>query len=312
MAIPKELEPLVEGFSQEELKLFDNLVTKQYEFAKAKDPNAPTLQEGWLRQQEFDKRSNEWKKRTDTAEDLAKRRNEWYEQNKPIHDAALEHARELEARAQTLEQQQAELRQKLTEAEARRVTEGGETVDWAELDRRVEEKAKTMGWVSKSELQELAKQESSQMAREAAREEATKAIVAAKTELWEKSFPEIANHAADISEIAYDHKSEFNGESLNRTEFSAFLKEKGISDFKAGYTDYVKPRRDEREFKKRVDAEVQQRLSGITVQGGSPVLGGPQEKGALQQRIERDNAALQSVSAASAAAAAEMRAEGKY
>lgn len=311
MAIPKELESLVEGFSQEELKLFDNLVTKQYEFAKAKDPNGATLQEGWLRQQEFDKRSNEWKSRTEKAEDLAKRRNEWYEQNKPIHDAALEHARELETRSQELETQQAELRQKLTEAEARRAAEGGDPVDKEELKRLVMEEAKGMGWLTKAEMQQLIDNKEFQLASvQAARDEATKAIVAAKTELWEKSFPEIANHAADISEIAYDHKSEFQ-ESLNRTEFSAFLKDKGISDFKAGYTDYVKPRRDEREFKKRVDAEVQQRVSGMTVNGGA-VLGGPQEKGALQMRIERDNAAATTMSAASAAAAAEMRTEGKY
>lgn len=306
MAIPKELEPLMEGFTADEKSLFDNLMTKQYTAAKAKDPNGATLQEGWLRQQEFDKRSNQWKGDLDKAKAAEQQMRTWWNDNKPIHDAALEHNRELEAKLQEESQQREELQRKLSEAETRRAAEGGEQVDPAEVRRQVAEEAKALGWLSKSEMDSLIAAKYAQL------ESDTKsAIEGARKELWEQSFPQIANHAADISEIAYDHKSEFS-EPFDRLKFTEFLSENKISDFKKGYEQFVKPRRDDRDFKKRVDAEVEQRMSGLNVTGGLPVPGGPQQKGALQMRIEKDNATPTSSTAAAIAAAAELRSEGHF
>lgn len=306
MAIPKELEGLMDGFSQEELTLFDNLMTKQYGLAKAKDPNAPTLQEGWLRQQEFDKKSNKWKKDMEAAQELSNARQRWYEENKPVHENALELNRKLEAEKQEWQQQQQELQQKLSEAEQRRAAEGGEPVDREELKRLVMEEHKAMGWLSKAEQQALIDEKTAQLTGQT-----DAAIKSAEKRLWEETFPQMANHALDISEIGYDHKTEFQ-EPIDRMKFTEFLSENKITDFKKGYEQFVKPRRDERDFKTRVEAEVTQRMSGLSVNGGMPVAGGPQPKGALQMRIEKDAAGPGSLTAAAAAAAAEMRSEGKY
>lgn len=313
MAIPKELEGLLEGFSQEELGLFDNLMTKQFTTAKARDKDAPTLREGWLRQQDYDKQSNEWKKSVDKAEKLAQARQDWFDENKPIHDAALESSRTLEAEKQQWLEQQTELQRKLSEAETRRAAEGGDTVDAAELERRVQEQAQKAGWMSKSEMQVLISEEAGKLAREEAGKLVKSEIEGARKQLWEESFPAIAAHAADIAEIAYEHRDEFK-KTLDRTEFANFLAENKISDFKKGYEQFVKPVREKRDFETKVEAEVKQRISGMTVNGSLPVPGGPQPKGALQMRLEKEQQAptAHTPSAAAAAAAAEMRAEGLY
>lgn len=297
----------MEGFSKEELTLFDNLLTKQYTAAKAKDPNAPTLQEGWLRQGDYDRLSNESKAEAKKAKDEEQRMRAWFNDNKPIHDAALEHNRELETKLQEEQQQREDLQRKLSEAETRRAAEGGDTVDAAELERRVQEEAKKLGWLSKSDMTALINSEATRMAQETAKT----AIAEANTKLWSETFPQMANHAADIAEIAYDHKDEFKS-SLDRLKFTEFLSENKITDFKKGYDQFVKPVRDEKAFKQRVDDEVKLQISGLTVNGGLPVPGGPQQKGALQMRIEKEAATPTSSTAAAIAAAAELRQEGHF
>ena len=91
------------------------------------------------------------------------------------------------------------------------------------------------------------------------------------------------------------------------------MTERKIMNPKDGYTEFVKPQRDEREFKKKVEEEVKQRLSGMAVNGSllSPT-GGVMEKGAVQMRVEKDAAAAgNNIAVLAAQAAAELRQEGK-
>lgn len=313
MAIPAALEALMTDFSQEERTLIDNLMTKQFTAAKAKDPNGATLQEGWLRQQDYDKQSNEWKKSVEKAEKLAQARQDWFTENKPIHDAALESNRALEAEKQQWLEQQTELQRKLSEAETRRAAEGGDTVDAAELERRVQEQATKAGWMSKTEMSALINEEAGKLAREEAGKLFKTELEVARKQLWEESLPIMANTAVDLAEIAVDHMGEFKSH-LDRKAFSDFMVENKITDSKKGYEQFVSPVRADRDFKAKVEAEVQQRISGMTVNGSLPVPGGPQPKGALQMRLEKEQQAptAHTPSAAAAAAAAEMRAEGLY
>jgi len=316
MAIPKDLEPLLEGFTEDEIKTFDSLLTKQQQLAKAKDPNAPTLTEGWLRQSDYDRNINKMKSDLGKAQELAEAREKWYAENKPIHDAALQHARELESRAEELEThskdletQYAELQKKLSEAEQRRAAEGGEPVDAAELERRVQDEIKKFGYVSRSDMDTIIQEQQKKLAEE--EKLLNDRINEAQKKLWEESFPLMANHSLDIAEIGWDHKAEFN-ENLDREAFTKFLVDNKITDFKDGYSRYVKPRRDEILFTKRVDEEVKQKISGMTVQGALPVQGaGIPEKGALQVRLEKERG-TDSTLAAAAQAAAELRSEGKF
>lgn len=311
MAIPKDLEALLEGFTPEETTLFDNLLTKQYTAAKAKDPNAPTLQEGWLRQQEFDKRSNEWKTKLTEAEKLAAARQRWFEENKPIHDNALKNARELEEKYEAAEKQRVELETRLQEALTRRAAEGGEQVDPAELAALVQAETKKYGFLTKSEMDAIIDTKAAQLAKDEATRISDERITAAEKRLWSETFPQMANHAADIAEIAYDHKVEF-GEPFDREKFTALLAERKITDFKEGYKQFVAPRREEVLFKKKVEDEVKQRVSAMAANGGMQAPpGGPAPLGALQMKIQKDQAAT-TLSAASAAAAAELRAEGSF
>lgn len=299
MAIPKDLEPLIEGFTAEERTLFDNLLTKQATTARARDANAPTLADGWLRQSDYDRKMNLSKDEIQKAKDRARQLEDWYAENEPIHRASLDRARELESR-------NAEIMQQLDQAR----TQGGGDVDAVELERRVQaEVAKlkdTYGYVTKTDIGNVIKQETEKLTGET-----KKAIDDATKQYYEVAMPQGINLAADIAEICVDHKSEFN-ERLDRKKFAEYMQENKLVDPVKAYEQYVKPRRDEIEFKKKVDEEVKQRLSGMTVNGGMPGAGSPLSKGVIQMKVEKDQAAAGiSTTVAATQAAAELRQEGR-
>ena len=306
MAIPKELEPLVEGFTAEEKTIFDNLLTKQAQAAKAKDPNAPTLAEGWLRQSDYDRKQNLSKAEVDKAQKRTQELEDWYKDNEPIHKAALERSRELEAKY-------AEVEQQLNEARARRAAEGGDQVDAAELEKRVKEEMTklqaTYGYVTKADTEKIIQEQTVKLAQD----ESKKFIDEASKKFFEETLPATANFAADIAEICFDHKSEF-GEYLDRKKLAEFMTERKLINPKDGYAEFVKPQRDERAFKLRVDEEVKQRVSGMALNGNmvSPT-GAVMPKGAIQMKVEKDAAAAgNNLNVLVNQAAQELRQEGKF
>ena len=305
MAIPKELEPLTEGFTAEEKLIFDNLLTKQAQAAKAKDPNAPTLADGWLRQSDYDRKMNLSKEEVTKAKNRSQELEDWYKDNEPIHKAALERSRQLQ-------EEKAQLEEQLEAARTARAAEGGDQVDAAELEKRVKDEITklqaTYGYVTKAETEKIIQEQATKLAHD----EADKFVTEASKRFYEETLPATANFAADIAEICFDHKSEF-GEYLDRKKLAEYMTERKIMNPKDGYTEFVKPQRDEREFKKKVEEEVKQRLSGMAVNGSllSPT-GGVMEKGAVQMRVEKDAAAAgNNIAVLAAQAAAELRQEGK-
>jgi hypothetical protein len=305
VAIPKELELLIEGFTAEEKSLFDNLLTKQATTARAKDPNAATLADGWLRQSDYDRRMNLSKEEVSKAKNRSKELEDWYAENEPIHRAALSRAQELETRV-------AEVQQQLEQSRQTR-GEGADQVDAAELERRVQtEVAKlkdTYGYVTKADIAAVIKDETSKMS-----DEAKGFITEASKKFYEETLPATANFAADIAEICFDHKSEF-GDYLDRKKLAEFMTERRIVNPKDGYAEFVKPKRDELVFKQRVEDEVKQRISGMALNGGggAQLSTSPMGKGAVQMRVEKDNAVAGStLAAATSQAAQELRNEGKF
>jgi hypothetical protein len=301
MAIPKDIEPFLEGFTAEEKTLFDNLLTK-----------SPKLGEGWLRQSDYDRKMNASKEEVKKATDRSRELEDWWTENKPIHEATLERARELEEqqkaieeRAKQFEDQTKELQKKLQDAEARRVAEGGEQVDPVELARRVQEEVNKLGYVNKSEMETIIAQQTAKLAGD----ESKKFLDEASKKFYEETLPASVNFAADVAEICVDHKTEFQ-EYLDRKALSEFMAERKMTNPKDAYKEFVKPRRDELEFKRKVDEEVKQRISGMAVNGIPVTPGAVQAKGALQMKVEKD-AGQNSMSALAAQAAQELRQEGK-
>jgi hypothetical protein len=297
MPIPEELKPFLEGISAADVAVFDNLLTKT--------PGLGTrLKEGVLRQSDYDRKMNENKTKLTAAEERAKELDEWYEVNNTIHTNLL-------TEYDKLEKQSRELQEKLARAEAARTASGGDdNVNAAELEARVKEEVSKLGYVSKSEMDSIIATQANKLATEAANAEIKKAT----DQFWKETFPAAASAQADIAEICYDHKVEFN-ENIDRAALDAVMKERGLTSFKKGYEALVEPKRKEREFTRKVDDEVKTRLSGMTgggFAGGSPIL----EKGAVQMRIEREaaKAAASGVSSSKLAAveaAQELRNEGK-
>lgn len=295
MAIPEDVKPFLEGFTAEELKTFDGFLTK-----------APKLAEGWLRQSDYDRKMNTNKAEVETAKTRAKELEDWYAENKPIHDRSLQRTRELE-------DSQRDLETKLKAAETRRAAEGGDQVDAAELKARVTEEVNRLreqyGWVSKADQEKIINDE----AKKLALEESKKFVDEASKRFYEETLPQSVNFAADVAEICVDHKGEFS-EYLDRKKFAEFMSERKILDPKKGYEEFVKPKRDEKEFKRKVDEEVKQRISGLAISGNNIAPGGGiMPKGVLQMRIEKDAQAngQTSTTALAAQAAQELRAEGK-
>lgn len=295
MPIPEDVKPFLEGFTAEETKLFDNLLTK-----------SPKLAEGWLRQSDYDRKMNERKAEMEKATKRSTELEDWYTENKPIHDRAL-------ARSRELEDQQKELQEKLTAAGAARTAAGGDQVDAAELSRRVQEEFAKLkdqyGFVSRAEQDKIIAEQTQKLAGD----ETKKLIDDARKSYYEEMMPAGVNLAADVAEICVDHKNEFN-ERLDRKKFAEYMAERKFTDPVKAYEEYVKPRRDEVAFKQKVEDEVKQRMSGIAISGGTiQPGGGVMPKGAMQMKIEKDaaanGAAVTSVLAAQAAA--ELRSEGK-
>lgn len=188
-------------------------------------------------------------------------------------------------------------------------------MDAAELERRVKETIAGLGYVSKTEIGEIIKTHKSEMALE----EAQKYVQDANKKYYEETLPATTNFIADVTELVMDHKAEFGG-NLNRQEFADFMRERNLVDPKKAYEEYVRPKRQEKELETKVEermkvreAELRQQFSGQALNGGTPSSGFA-PKGALQMKIEKDNAEKQAAGSGvlAAQAAAELRAENKF
>lgn len=296
MALDAELlKSLTEHMSPEDAKLFENLTGKY-----------KPLEEGYLRQSDYDREMNKSKDEVAKAKAEAKQWIDWSKENVPIHENLLKGYRELET-------QQKELEKKLAEAQAARSASGDDSVNAEELARRVQEEVNRLGFVSRSDMDKIISEQSQKMAQS----EVKASIDAATKKFFEETLPGTVNFSMDAAEIAYDYKHEFN-QTLDRTKFSEFMKERNILEPKKAYEEFIRPLRDKavmdaenEKWRKAKEDEMKQQYSAMGMPGGG--MSNPlQPKGAVQLRMEAAEAAKPSSSAiAAAAAAAEMRNEGK-
>jgi Zn-finger nucleic acid-binding protein len=293
----KDLEALGSHMGDDDRKNFENLLTKNEKFARE-------LVDGRLRQQDYDKKMNLSKEEVKKAKDDEKRMRDWYEENEPIHKDALEKVR--------LEREEKEKFKKDAEekaAEVARLMEArGENVDQAALETYLKTEVAKYGFMTKAEMESASKEF---IAKEA-EAKANELIQKARTDWMSTSVPAMTHFAMDMSEIAYDHRSEF-GEHLDRGALSKFMEENKFTEPKKAYDAFVRDRRDEKKFTQRLDEEVKKRMSGMGVPGATDYPGmGVMEKGALQQDVEKRQATVSGLDPAAAMAAArELREEGK-
>lgn len=300
MALDAELlKTLTEHMAPDDAKIFENLTTKY-----------KPLEEGFLRQSDYDKKMNLSKSELEAARSKAAEWEDWSKANVPIHEDLLKSYRELE-------DQQKDLHTQLAAAKAARSAEGDDSVNAAELEQRVKEQVGKLGYASKEEINQIIQAEATKLAKE----EAGREIKAANDKFFQETVPAMTNFTMDAAEIAMQHMREFDGKTIDRAEFSNFMKDRNILEPKKAYEEYVRPQRDaatlQAEIAKQVKAkelELQQQYSGQGMPGGGGVPPGLQAKGAMQLRIEADEAAKSgsmATSVAAAKAAAELRNEGK-
>lgn len=132
--------------------------------------------------------------------------------------------------------------------------------------------------------------------------------------------PRQAYFAMDCAEVAWMHLQE-TGKPLDRAAFGKFSEERGIGDPKKCYEEFMKPVRDQKTMDERVAEEVKKKEEEMRAQfgGGIPGSGAVPtgEMGVVQQRINAARTAQQSqaqgqvVPGGAAAAAAEVRQQGK-
>ncbi len=300
MALAAELLELTKHMAPDDAKVFENLLTKH-----------PTIGDGWLRQADYDRNLNKSKAELEEARSKSEQWQTWARDNVPIHEQLVKSYSELE-------QQQKDLQDQLEKARAARSAGGDDTVDAAELKSRVQEEVNKLGFASKAEIDKIINDQAVKLARE----EASKEVAAAQKKFYEETLPASINFNMDAAEIAMQHMREFDGKPIDRVEFSNFMTERKILEPKKAYEEYVRPQRDKIQLEKSIsdavkakEEELVKQYSGSGIPGGGMVPPGLQPKGAMQLKIERDNAEKSgnvAISVATQQAISELRSEGKF
>lgn len=272
----KTFESIYSSLSAGEKQLIDNLFAKE-----------PELKAGWLRQDDFSRRQNEFKSKETRLTEL-----EAYEgQMKPWAEEAhtrikrLEEAGVLDAEGNELwTSQKAELEKKLAAASI-----GGE-VDPAELERRVQDIVKASGGgLSKEEMSALVRNEAKKLAEETFQEQwKTK-----ETDFNTKTIPTVAGFAADVAVFATKYEKETGEawtEEKSKELFELMGREQNFKALSIGEK-MLEPVRQKKQAEAEVERRVQERLKAMAVPEGGDERFLPQnvnsQKGALQAMLER-------------------------
>ena len=303
----KTFEETLSQLSADERKLFETTVNKH-----------PELKEGWLRQDDYSRKLNEFKSKEtefETAKARAVELDAWADRNVPIYNALVEKGIVNDEGEELWTQQKTELEKQLDEAKKAAVA-GGD-MDPAELDRRVTEIVKANGGLSKAEFEAVVKSQAKAMAEETFNEQwKTK-----ESDFNTKTIPFVAGFSAATAVVASQFEKETGQpwtaerqkdlfETMSREQnFDPFaMKEKILAPFKA------KKEEDERVEKRA--KELAASMRGMPGGGGEEFIPpDEQRKGALRQMMERsaeNEGDLESLLKGKALeAAAQLQAEGK-
>ncbi len=306
----EELQDLIGFLPEADRPAFQQIIEKP-ENAKF----TQELRDGRLRQSDYSKFMNSNKERLTYAEKMQ----EWAEGtldaatgkrsggNVAKHKKLVEDFTELETKSKTLQQQADEYREQLA-----RVQSGDMNVDEATLNARVDARLGDR-YYTKTEIANVIKEEAGKLAEEKAGVKVQEMSDHFLKTIW----PQATEINQDLIEASFLHMKEFGAPltKAQRKEIGDLFTARHMTEPMDAYNEWVKPKKDAVEFDKKVETEVQNRVSKMNFPG---VTGVPtSELGPVQQARAGvipelpANAELGDGSAA-AAAAKEWRSEGKF
>ena len=279
----KTLEETLSQLSADERKLFETTVTKY-----------PELKEGWLRQDDYSRKLNEFKSKEtefETAKARAAELDAWADRNVPIYNTLVEKGIVDENGEELWTQQKTELEKQLEEA--RKAAVAGGDMDPAELDKRIKEITKAYGVMSPEEQKALINSEAKKLAEE---------VVDTKykefeTKFNEKTIPWVGGFAGRVATTATAFERE-TGQPWTADSEAALYKlmadEKNFDAFAVRdkfLAPYIEKKNAKKAEEERVEAEVQKRIKSMRgMPGGGDeeyIPPDEQKKGALRQMLER-------------------------
>lgn len=295
MALHADLEALLGAMSPEDAKAQRTIFEK-----------TPALADGYLRQADYDRQMNASKEKVRVAEESATTWKKWGEENYPKHQTMMKDYKEMETKVSTLEHQ----------VKTAAATGGDMTPEQiAELELNVVKKIGESGYMTKEQIDAAIKTEGAKVAAETIKPIADQFL----GNTWPAAM-EVTNQTIEVS---FAHQAEF-GKPLTRDDrikISKLMTEKGFTTVTDAYDAYVSA---DREAVKIAKAKGEGKAEGVeegkkSVTPSVPgVTTAGQELGHLQfSMVERAKTAQANNSgeigdnSAAAAAAAELRAEGK-
>lgn len=315
MALPEAIEEMLK-----------TLPAEDQEALRPRFEKHQPLRDGYLRQNEFDRKFNEWKEQKEKEQAAIEARKaeiekaiaeprDWLKRNKSKHDQLLTEHKALETANQ-------ELTAQLEAAEAAR-NNGRETdmdeaavkaAAQAVVDERVKAlKAEQAGYITQKQMDDIVKSTTDQF--------------------FAVTLPNSMNFASAVLDCQLEHRQEF-GERLDRSKFAEWMQKKleetknpMYGDPYVAYNEYMAPRRAEATEKKRQkdldDARTEgaekarKEFAATAGVPGSGVPPAPSELGPMQRHVLGKDVQLPAGveigdGRAAMAAAESLRAEGKF
>lgn len=315
MALPEAIEEMLK-----------TLPAEDQEALRPRFEKHQPLRDGYLRQNEFDRKFNEWKEQKEKEQAAIEARKaeiekaiaeprDWLKRNKSKHDQLLTEHKALETANQ-------ELTAQLEAAEAARnngrETDMDEAAVKAAAQAVVDERVKALkieqaGYITQKQMDDI--------------------VAKTKEEFFSVTLPQSMEFSARILDCVGDYRSEF-GMKLDRIEFAKFMQGDGppeqgprFHDPYAAFKEFVAPKRAEATEKKRQkdldDARTEgaekarKEFAATAGVPGSGVPPAPSELGPMQRHVLGKDVQLPAGveigdGRAAMAAAESLRAEGKF
>lgn len=259
---------------------------------------AKEVKEGTLRQSDYSRKMNELDTDRNKFAGEKKTMVEWYDRNKTRHEQLMNDYT-------TAQSTITDLRGQLEHREA-----GEMNVDPTDLNTKVDARLREIGgYATKSELQQLIREEAEKIADARVKAQTDRFL----TETW----PAATEIQQRVNEAQFMAMKEF-GSPLSmeqRKEVADLMKERNMMDPVAAYNAWAEPIRQKKEMDKQVEERVADRISKMNFPGVSgPAIAdmGPVQQARAGQLPKLPDNAVVGDGSAAAAAAAELRSEGRF
>jgi hypothetical protein len=264
----------------------------------------PELGEGWMRQADYDRSMNEGKEKITAAEQERDKWKGWADRNVPKIEEQNKQWDAREAELKTLRDKVAAA----SSAAAAAAGGNGGGGDHSDIEAKVLDRVQKLGYATSTDIAKIAA------------EEAQKKVSEQLEQFNKTTGPGYIEFTLTAQDLQLQHFKEF-GELLPRAELAKFMNEHKLNDPQQGYKQWIEPRRKqvaEEASKAAIKAEVDRQVAAELAKRNTPgsPMGTPLEMGPLNLRISKTDAlGDKEVSLgdgqAAAAAAAELRSEGR-